>query len=167
MVFKVLYVILSGFMIGEVAETGVGLPGRLKIGEPLPSWPNQAGPWFGTKAAPKREDADGRFGILFVFRQGSSASRRTLSWLSNLKKRRPELRFLAIHTPRHSWEWNMERLERLFAYEEISMPILQDNHANYWHRAGFSAYPTVILFGPEGRVLDFREGRLKLGGLDW
>lgn len=156
-------------ILAKVADVGVGLPGKLEVGQPLPDLP--PGPYQrlglenlrNDKNPPQIKDSDGRYGILFVWRQGSTACRNSLAWISDLADRRPELRLLSIHTPRHSWEHETDSLKKLLSYHHTNIPVLLDHKAIYWHAAGFSSYPTFVLFDPQGVVISIHEGDLKVG----
>lgn len=159
----------ASLILAQIADIGVGLPGKLKVGRSLPDLP--VGPHHrlglenlqNDKSMPRIKNADGRYGILFVWRQGSTACRNSLAWLSDLANRRPELRLLSVHTPRHSWEHETDRLIKLLSYHYTKIPVLLDHKAMYWHAAGFSSYPTFVLFDPQGVVIAIHEGDLEVG----
>jgi hypothetical protein len=140
---------------------GLGLPGVLRVGGTLPEFPSQSGAWLWSAQAQRVKDPDGRFGILFAWRQGHLEARHSLVWLADLARRRPELRILSMHAPRYDWERDLGRLGALQAYEDLSVPVLWDVHRAYWRVAGFKNYPTVVLFDPNGKILWFHEGEMK------
>ena len=145
------------------AKVGSGLHGILRVGSALPEFPAQDGSWLWAPMTPTVKDLDGRFGILYVWRQGLMECRHSLEWLSDLAVRRPEMRIYSMHAPRYDWERDLGRLADLQDYEALALPVLWDDHRAYFRAAGIRNYPTVILFDPAGKVVWFHEGLMKKG----
>lgn len=78
----------------------------------------------------------------------------------------PELVVIGVHSPRFAAEREIETLRAAVLRHQIDYPVINDRDMRVWRRFGVRAWPTIVLIGPDGRVLERRVGEAVFAAFD-
>jgi thiol-disulfide isomerase/thioredoxin len=81
-------------------------------------------------------------------------------------KYKNELVIIGVHSGKFSAERNSENIRRKIAEYRIRHPVVNDANLVIWERFEVTSWPTLVLIGPDGTLLDKASGEVSFETLD-
>ncbi|MEK7409517.1 MAG: thioredoxin-like domain-containing protein [Acidobacteriota bacterium] len=79
--------------------------------------------------------------------------------LKKLEEKYPqELVVIGVHSAKFTNEKEARQIRQAILRYEIRHPVLNDNNYEVWHSYGVSAWPTLVLISPNGRIIGQHSG---------
>lgn len=88
-----------------------------------------------------------------------------LAWLEERFAGEP-FTVVGVHSAKFTNERDVERVREAVVREEIAHPVVVDRDFDIWKRFGVRAWPTLVLVGPDGRMLGQVSGEGQRAVLD-
>ncbi len=116
------------------------------------------GDWIRTPAVTSAHLA-GRVTIIVFFSIGNEASWVRLRQLEDLSADLGDtLAIVAVHSPRHPSERNIDAVDRLITRAGVPFPVVHDPDLTTWARFGPAGWPATVVIDDQGRLLGISHG---------
>ncbi len=116
-------------------------------------------PWFNTHASLDLADFKGKLTILDFWTYCCINCIHVIPTLKRIEEKFPEsVVVVGVHSPKFPGEKNTKNLEQAIHRYQIEHPIVQDVDFTIWKNYAIRAWPTLVLIGPDGYILEQYEG---------
>ncbi|GAB6165793.1 thioredoxin-like domain-containing protein [Thermostilla marina] len=133
---------------------------------PAPDLPNDL-EWLNTSAPLDWRDLRGKFVLLDFWTYCCINCMHILPELAKLEEAYPnELVVIGVHSAKFSGERETANIREAVQRYEIRHPVINDHDMRLWRRFGVSAWPTLVLIDPVGRIVWARSGEQTFETLD-
>lgn len=114
--------------------------------------------WLNTIYSPSSLQTDGKFTLLNFWTSSSSHSMGQLKQMKELSEQHRDLEIIIVHSGKYASERITENVRLAIVQHDIPFPVINDSTFALWDQYGVSAWPTNILFDPEGEIVLKSEG---------
>ncbi|MEK9630090.1 MAG: thioredoxin-like domain-containing protein [Nitrospinota bacterium] len=112
-------------------------------------------PWFNSRTPLDLTDFKGKLVILDFWTYCCINCIHVLPTLKHIEQAFSDsVIVVGVHSPKFSGEKNTENLEHAILRYEIEHPVVQDVDFSIWKNYAVRAWPTLVLIGPDGYVLE-------------
>ncbi len=110
--------------------------------------------WFNVDAPLRLSNLRGRIVLLDFWTSCCINCIHTLPALDQVAAAYPrELAVIGIHSPKYTWEADTEGLRQTLDRLGIHHPVIHDPERQLWDQYAVHAWPTLVLIGPDGRIV--------------
>lgn len=112
-------------------------------------------PWFNSRAPLDLSDFKGKLAILDFWTYCCINCIHIVPTLKCIEAAFPDsVVVVGVHSPKFPGEKNTENLEQAIYRYQIEHPIVQDVDFTIWKNYAIRAWPTLVLIGPDGYILE-------------
>jgi len=123
--------------------------------------------WLNTAGPLHLRDLRGKFVLLDFWTLCCINCIHTLPEIDKLEKKYAnELVVIGVHSPKFANERDTDSIRKAVLRYEVSHPVVNDADRRIWEAYDATAWPTLVLIDPEGRVVRKVEGEGVVGALD-
>lgn len=116
-------------------------------------------PWFNTQTPFDLHDFKGKLTILDFWTYCCINCIHVIPTLKRVEKEFSDsVVVVGVHSPKFTGEKNTENLQQAICRYEIEHPVVQDVNFTIWKNYAIRAWPTLILIGPDGYILEQYQG---------
>ncbi|HEU0197538.1 MAG TPA: thioredoxin-like domain-containing protein, partial [Nevskiaceae bacterium] len=138
--------VLAGLLFARPAPAD-----PLPVAPPIPAGLQ----WYNVSRPLTLKELRGRAVLLDFFSPGCINCIHMLPLEAQLEKRfGPRLVVIGVDSPKFSSSSSPAAVESFIARHHLTHPMVLDHHSQLWNRYGVNAWPTLVLIGPRGRVVD-------------
>lgn len=125
---------------------------------PAPEFP-QGLDWLNSKRPLSLEDLRGKAVLLDFWTYGCINCMHIIPDLKKLEEKYvDELVVIGVHSAKFANEGETDNIRNVILRYELEHPVVNDNNFQVWNLYGASAWPTLVLIDPVGKVLGYHAG---------
>ncbi|TVR40226.1 MAG: hypothetical protein EA392_04355 [Cryomorphaceae bacterium] len=109
--------------------------------------------WLNSPQRIRRAALNGKFVLLSFWAMSSELCLTQLDWMNQLKKEHRSLETIIVHSPKYPAERDTSFLRDAIIKHNIQFPVLNDQNFFLWDEYMIEAWPTHLLFNPEGELV--------------